>query len=132
MAACILIIEDDEFSRDLVHYLLQAVGYTTLDAVDGGVGLQYALDRDPDMILCDLQMPVLNGYEVIRRLKVDPRWRQVPVIALTASSMAGDRERALAAGFDAHFTKPITPESFILQIESFLPPALHALQLRNP
>lgn len=126
MPARILIIEDDDFSRDLVHYLLQAMGYATLDAIDGAVGLQYALEKRPDLILCDLQMPVLNGYDVIRRLRGNPNWHPVPVIALTAFSMAGDREDALAAGFDGHFTKPIIPENFIQQIESLLPPALRA------
>jgi two-component system cell cycle response regulator DivK len=124
--ARILIIEDDDFSRDLVHYLLHSAGYTTLDAVDGGVGLQYALEKNPDLILCDLQMPVMNGYDVIRRLKDNPLWRPVPIVALTAFSMAGDRENALAAGFDEHFSKPITPERFIQQIESLLSPNLRA------
>ena len=128
MPARILIIEDDDFSRDLVHYLLHAAGYGTLDAVDGGVGLQYALERNPDLILCDLQMPVMNGYDLISRLKSDPRWRQVPIIALTAFSMAGDRDTALAAGFDDHVTKPITPEHFIQQIELLLPPTLRSVR----
>jgi two-component system cell cycle response regulator DivK len=73
-------------------------------------------------------MPVLNGYDVISRLKNDPHWRQVPIIALTAFSMASDRDKALAAGFDDHVTKPIAPEHFIQQIELLLPPTLRALR----
>jgi two-component system cell cycle response regulator DivK len=126
VSALILVIEDDDFSRDLVQYLLHSAGYTTLDAVDGSVGLQYALEKNPDLILCDLQMPVMTGYEVIRRLIGHPTWRRVPVIALTAHSLASEREAVLAAGFNGHFTKPIAPESFILHIEALLPPTLRA------
>ncbi|WP_114970479.1 response regulator [Rhodoferax ferrireducens] len=126
MPACILIIEDDGASRELVKYLLEASGYDTLDAADGSVGVRMALESKPDLVICDLQMPVMNGYEVVRCLQVHPEWCRVPMIAVTAFSMAGDRETALAAGFDEHITKPITPETFVEQIEAFLPPALRA------
>lgn len=124
MPARILIIEDDSTSRALVHYLLTAAGYTTLEAEDGSVGLLLALKAQPDLIICDLQMPVMNGYEVARSLREQPGWRQVPLIAVTAFSMTGDREAALTAGFDEHISKPIMPETFVAQIEAFLPDAL--------
>lgn len=124
MPAHILIIEDDSASRELVKYLLEASGYTVLTAEDGRAGLRTALEAHPDLVLCDLQMPLMNGYEVVQRLREHPGWHHVPMIAVTAFSMMGDRESALAAGFDDHITKPITPETFIGQIESFLPPAL--------
>jgi two-component system cell cycle response regulator DivK len=118
--ARILIIEDDASSRDLVRYLLVTAGYATLDVDDGGIGLKMALEANPDLVICDLQMPVMNGYEVARRLRERPDWRHKPLIAVTAFSMAGDRETALAAGFDEHITKPIVPETFVEQIEAFL------------
>lgn len=127
MPTRILIIEDDSASRALVHYLLVAAGYATLEAEDGSVGLSMALQARPDLIICDLQMPVMNGYEFARALQEYPDWRRVPLIAVTAFSMAGDRETALAAGFDEHITKPITPETFVAQIEAFLPAQLRAV-----
>nr|WP_315186601.1 response regulator [uncultured Albidiferax sp.] len=126
MSARILVIEDDEFSRELVRYLLDRHGYTVLEAADGGAGLDLALNAHPDLVLCDLQMPVLNGYEVVQRLRSNPLWQVVPVIAVTAFSMPGDRDIALAAGFDNYLTKPITPEIFVQQIAAFLPLGLRA------
>jgi len=126
MPARILIIEDDSGSRELVRYLLEASGYEVLEAIDGDAGARLVLATSPDLVICDLQMPVMNGYEVVRRLKGEPAWRRVPIIAVTAFSMAGDRETALAAGFDEHITKPIVPETFVAQVEAFLPPGLRA------
>ncbi len=126
MRARILIIEDDSFSRDLVKFLLETAGYSVLVAEDGNVGLSMALVSKPDLIICDLQMPVMNGYDVVRGLAKQADWRRVPLIAVTAFSMRGDREKALAAGFDEHISKPIAPEHFIAQIEAYLPEALRA------
>lgn len=127
MTARILVIEDDAFSRELVRYLLDQGGYTVMEAADGAAGVRLALSAHPDLVLCDLQMPVLNGYEVVRRLRANPDWHTVPVIALTAFSMPGDRDTALAAGFDNYLTKPIVPEIFVQQISAFLQPAFRAL-----
>lgn len=127
MPTSILIIEDDDASRELVKYLLEMTGYATLDADNGRTGVELALAASPDLILCDLQMPVMNGYEVARHLHSTPHWHPVPLIAVTAFSMLGDREAALAAGFDDHITKPITPETFVAQVEAFL-----AVELRAP
>lgn len=124
MPARILIIEDDSASRELEKYLLESAGYITFDAEDGEAGVRMALETNPDMVICDLQMPVMNGYEVIRYLREHPDWRHVPIIAVTAFSMTGDRETALAAGFDEHLSKPIEPEVFVGQIEALLPAAL--------
>lgn len=128
MPATILIIEDDDASRDLLKYLLEAAGYPTLDAEDGRTGIQKVLETRPDLVLCDLQMPVMNGYEVARYLRDAPDWRRVPLLAVTAFSMPGDRESALLAGFDEHITKPIVPETFVAQVEAFLSPELRAPQ----
>ncbi|MES2948709.1 MAG: response regulator [Pseudomonadota bacterium] len=124
MPACILIIEDDSFSRDSVRFLLGKVGYSVLLAEDGDVGFRLALDAKPDLIICDLQMPVMSGYEVVRALHQQADWRRVPVVAVTSSSEHNDREKVLEAGFDGHIGKPITPENFVAQIEAFLPASL--------
>ena len=122
----ILVIEDDDASRMLVTYLLESAGYSVLAAENGAVGLELALSRPHDLIVCDLQMPILNGYQVAQTLRSHPRWRAVPLVAVTAFSMPGDREKALEMGFDDHLSKPITPETFVGQIAAFLstPPAV--------
>ncbi len=120
--ATVLVIEDDDASRMLLTYLLEAAGHRVLAAENGAVGLDLALAlaEGPDIVLCDLQMPVMNGYEVARGLRSSPRWRVVPLVAVTAFSMQGDREKALEVGFNEHLSKPITPETFVQQIEAFL------------
>lgn len=120
MKATILVIEDDDASRELLTYLLEASGYRVLAAENGALGLGLALAEGPDLILCDLQMPVMNGYEVAQALRSHHRWRVVPLVAVTAFSMPGDREKALEVGFDEHLAKPINPETFVQQVEAFL------------
>jgi two-component system cell cycle response regulator DivK len=122
MAARMLIIEDDPDSLELAAYLLESAGHTTLRAPDGEAGMQLALQESPDLVICDLQIPRMDGHAVVRALRANPKWRRVPVIAVTALSMPGDREKTLAAGFDGFLSKPVTPETFVQQIESFLPP----------
>ena len=126
MPASILIIEDDDASRELLKYLLEAAGYSTLGADDGRKGVDLAMAQHPDLVLCDLQMPVMNGYEVVQYLRAEPGWHRAPLIAVTAFSMPGDRETALVAGFDDHITKPIAPETFVGKVEAFLPMELKA------
>ena len=118
--ARILVIEDDDASRQLLTYLLEAAGHEVLAAENGAVGLAMALAESPDIVLCDLQMPMMNGYEVASNLRASPRWRVVPLVAVTAFSMPGEREKALEVGFNEHLSKPITPENFVQQIEAFL------------
>jgi two-component system cell cycle response regulator DivK len=124
MSARILIVEDDDPSRELVAFLLERSGYTILSAIDGAAGIESALADSPDLIISDLQMPRIDGYELARRLLRDSQWRRVPLIAVSAFSMRGDREKALAAGFDGYFAKPISPETFVQEVTEFLPPAL--------
>ena len=125
--ATVLVIEDDEASRMLLTYLLEAAGHRVLAAENGAVGLDLALAEGPAIVRCDLQMPVMNGYEVARGLRASPRWRVVPLVAVTAFSMRGDREKALEIGFNEHLSKPIAPETFVQQIESFLANARQTL-----
>jgi CheY-like chemotaxis protein len=128
MTARILVIEDDEASRMLVTYLLEADGYQVYSASDGREGVRAALEHGPDLILSDLQMPVMDGYEVARLLHADPGWRRAPLVAVTAFSMPGDREKALEVGFQDHISKPIDPERFVRQVEAYLAPASRAVR----
>ena len=128
MTALILVIEDDEASRMLVTYLLEADGYQVCGASNGRDGVRAALEHGPDLILSDLQMPVMDGYEVARLLHADPGWRRAPLVAVTAFSMPGDREKALEVGFQDHISKPIDPERFVRQVEAYLAPASRAVR----
>jgi two-component system cell cycle response regulator len=101
-------------------FLLRAFSHQPIEAVDGEEGLEAALCESPDLIICDIHLPRLNGYEVAQRLKREPRLADVPLVAVTALAMVGDRDKVLAAGFDGYIAKPIEPESLVPQIESFL------------
>jgi two-component system cell cycle response regulator len=116
----VLVIEDNATNLDLIAYLLGSFGYTVLPAVDGEEGLRVARRERPDVIICDVQLPGIDGYEVARRLKGDPAFRKVPLIAVTAYAMVGDRERLVAAGFDGYIAKPIEREAFVSKIEMML------------
>ena len=124
MGARILVIEDDADTLALMTYLLGAFGYRTIAAEDGLAGLAAARAERPDLILCDVQLPGLDGYGIVRELAADPELSSIPRVAVTASAMAGDRSKLLAAGFHGYFSKPIVPESFVQELGAFLPPAL--------
>jgi CheY-like chemotaxis protein len=121
LASRILVIEDNAANLELMLYLLGAFGHTTLSAGDGEEGLAMAIEERPDLIICDIYMPKMDGYEVATRLKMDSNCRAIPIVAVTASAMVGDRGRVLQAGFDGYLTKPIDPETFVEQIERYLP-----------
>ncbi len=129
MPAQILIIEDNETNLDLMVYLLKAYGYTPIVARDGKEGLQAATGKAPDLIICDLHIPKMDGYEVARQVKSHPALREIPLIAVTAQAMVGDRDKVLAAGFDGYLPKPIVPETFVRQVEAFLRPEQRSNQL---
>jgi len=103
----ILIADDKATSRELLRTVLERQGYAITEAADGEEALQKALAETPDLILLDLQMPRRTGYEVLVELRKDPRHAELPIIALTASAMQGDREKALAAGFTGYMAKPV-------------------------
>ncbi len=121
--ARILVIEDNADNLDLMVYLLEAFGHSVITAADGAGGLAAVTRERPEIVLCDLHLPGIDGYEVCRRLKADPALRRIPLLAVTASAMAGDRDRGLAAGFDGYISKPIEAERFVPQVESYLPAA---------
>jgi two-component system cell cycle response regulator len=122
----ILIIEDNVTNLELMSYLLTAFGYTTLSASDGESGLDLARRESPDLIVCDIQLPEMDGYEVVGHLKDDAATSKIPLVAVTAFAMVGDRDRAMTAGFDGYITKPIDPQTFVGQVEAFLAPAARA------
>jgi two-component system cell cycle response regulator len=122
MPARILLIEDNPANLYLMSYLLTAFGYSPLSARDGAEGLEAARSQHLDLIICDVQLPTLDGYEVARRLKADPALKAVPLVAVTAFAMVGDRDNALAAGFDGYLPKPINPQTFVQQMQAYLRP----------
>jgi CheY-like chemotaxis protein len=121
--ARILVIEDNPTNLQLIIYLLQAFGHTPLEAMDGETGLELVRRETPDLVLCDIHLPGIDGFAVAQALKAEPAHRAMPLVAVTALAMVGDRDRILAAGFDGYITKPIAPETFIGQVEAFLPSA---------
>lgn len=120
MKSRILIIEDNPANLELMRYLLNAFGHATVETVDGEAGLGRARSDRPDLILCDIALPKLDGYGVAAALKADPASRNIPLIAVSASAMMSDRQRAVDAGFDGFITKPIDPESFVASVETYL------------
>ncbi len=118
--AKILLVEDNEMSRDMLSRRLERRGYQVLIAVDGGQGVAMAQSKAPDLILMDMSLPVLDGWEVARQLKAAPETRGIPIIALTAHAMVGDREKALEAGCDDYDTKPIEFPRLVEKIETLL------------
>jgi CheY-like chemotaxis protein len=122
MCARILIVEDNPTNLELLEYLLKSTGHEVLAATDGEMALELARREVPELIICDIQLPKLDGFGVARELKADEQLRHIPLVAITAFAMVGDRERMLAGGFDAYVSKPIEPEFFIGQMEAFLTP----------
>src|SRR5262245_5055638 len=116
----ILLVEDNEESRDALSRYLRRKGYEMLLAVDGRQGVDAARAEAPDLILMDMSLPVLDGWEATRQLKADPATRAIPVIALTAHAMAGDREKALDAGCDDYDTKPVEFTRLLRKIQALL------------
>lgn len=115
----VLIIEDNEKNLKLSRDLLQVKGFRTIEAMDAGSGIALALEHRPAVVLMDIQLPDMDGGEALSRLRADTRTASIPVIAVTAFAMAGDRERFLEAGFDDYVTKPIDVRSFPQFVGSF-------------
>lgn len=118
--AKILLVEDNEMNRDMLSRRLIRKGYEVLIAVDGEEGVAMASRDAPDLILMDVSLPLMNGYDATRAIKANPQTQGIPVIALTAHAMAIDREKALAAGCDDYDTKPVELPSLLGKIETLL------------
>ena len=116
----ILIVEDNDMNWDMLSRRLERRGYAVVRAVDGGESLGLARAEAPDLVLMDMSLPIMDGWEATRRLKAEPDTRAIPVIALTAHAMADDRQRVLAAGCDDYETKPIELPRLLAKIESLL------------
>ena len=116
----ILLVEDNEMNRDMLSRRLQRKGYQVVLAVDGQSGVEMAQTQAPDLILMDMSLPVLDGWEATRRLKADAATQHIPVIALTAHAMSGDREKALEAGCNDYDTKPVELPRLLGKIEALL------------
>jgi len=116
----ILIVEDNEQNLYLETFLLEKQGYEVVQARNGQQGLKLAASEHPDLILLDIQLPVMDGYEVAKRLKQALETTSIPIVAVTSYAMAGDREAALAAGCQGYIEKPIDPDSFVEQVKGFL------------
>jgi two-component system cell cycle response regulator len=126
MKTRILVIEDNPTNLDLMTYLLNAFGYEALSAADGGTGLELARRTLPALVICDIGLPGLDGYAVAAQMKKQPALREIPLVAVTALAMVGDRDKALASGFDGYIPKPIDPQTFVAQVAGFLPKAAPA------
>jgi len=120
MTSTVLMIEDNVQNRYLATYLLEHHGFTVVVAVDGPQGIELATTLLPDLVLLDIQMPGMDGYSVARALRVKEELRAMPIIAVTSYAMAGDREKALAAGCDGYIEKPIDPQTFVAAISTYL------------
>lgn len=116
----ILIVEDNPANMRLIRMVLRNKGYSLLEATDGEEALAVAMEEPPDLIVMDIQLPKMDGLEVTRRLRQVPRFRQVPIIALTASSMEGDRDKIIAAGCDEYISKPVDTRRFPLLVAKML------------
>jgi len=121
MTKRILVVEDQEDLRGVLHDLLTGTGYAVIEAADGRIGVAKALAERPDLILMDIQLPVLDGYDATRQIKADPSLKATPVIAVSSFAMKGDEEKARAAGCDHYVTKPYSPVQLLRVIRSLLP-----------
>jgi two-component system cell cycle response regulator DivK len=120
MSKRILVVEDHEENRRLLRDLLTSVGYELIEAVTGEEGLELAEAEVPELILMDIQLPGMDGYEVTRRIKGNPALRHIPIIAVTSYALSGDDQKALEAGCDAYVTKPFDPAELLAKIQEFL------------
>ena len=120
MSKRILLVEDTEDNRQLVRDLLDSAGYDLIEAEDGERGVAMAARHKPDLILMDIQLPVLDGYEATRRIKSDPALRRIPVIAVTSYALSGDEAKAREAGCDAYVAKPFSPRALLAAIADLL------------
>lgn len=119
MSRTILVIEDNEQNLYLVTFILEKHGYHVEAAKDGQEGITLATRVKPDLILLDVQLPVMDGYAVARILRSNPELKETPIVAVTSYAMAGDREKALESGCTGYIEKPINPDTFMAQVENY-------------
>lgn len=120
MSAIILIVEDQEDNRKILRDLLTSQGYQVIEAIDGSTGIQLARDHSPDLILMDIQLPGIDGYEATRQIKADEALHDIPIIVVTSYALSGDSQKAFAAGCDAYVAKPFSPRQMLSTVQEFL------------
>ena len=116
----VLVVEDNETNLYLIRFILEKSGYEVIEAREGAVGVELAIKEKPDLVIMDIQLPDIDGLEATKRIRASEADGDIPIIALTSFAMAGDRERALAAGCTGYIEKPINPETFVAEIEKYL------------
>jgi two-component system, cell cycle response regulator DivK len=121
MGQRILVVEDTEDNRQIVRDLLSSVGYELIEAVDGAEGVAMAQSQHPDLILMDIQLPGMDGYEATRQIRAVPELAGVPIIAVTSYALSGDEAKTRAAGCDGYVAKPFSPRQLLAKIREFLP-----------
>ena len=120
MTKRILVVEDQEDNRRIMRDLLASAGYELIEAADGEAGVRLAEAERPDLILMDIQLPVLDGYEATRRIKQNPELRAIPIVVVTSYALSGDDVKAMQAGSDAYVAKPFSPRELLATIRKFL------------
>jgi len=116
----ILVVEDNDTNMYLIKFILEKSGYEVIEAREGAAGVELAVKEKPDLILMDVQLPDIDGLEATKRIRASEADAEIPIVALTSFAMAGDREKALAAGCTGYIEKPINPDTFIAEIEKYL------------
>ena len=122
MSKKILVVEDTEDNRQILRDLLGMAGYEMVEAHDGAQGVAMAAEHRPDLILMDIQMPVLDGYEATRRIKADPALAAIPIVAVTSYALSGDEAKTRAAGCDDYIAKPYSPRQMLAKVRSIIGP----------
>ena len=117
----ILVIEDTLDNRQIMRDLLSSAGYDIVEAVDGAAGVAMAATERPDLILMDIQLPIIDGYEAARRIKANPELAAIPIVAVTSYALGGDEAKARAAGCDGYVAKPFSPRELLAKVREFLP-----------
>jgi two-component system, cell cycle response regulator DivK len=117
---CILVVEDQDDNRQILRDLLGSAGFDLIEAESGEDALAALGRRRPDLILMDIQLPVMDGYEATRRIRADPEFAAIPIIAVTSYALAGDEAKALAAGCNAYVTKPFSPRALLAKVREYL------------
>ena len=128
----ILVVDDNGDNVELMQFLLEAFGYSPLVAKNGTESIRLAREKRPDLVLMDIQMPEMDGYEAAKAIRNEPGLEGCRIIAVTAFAMVGDREKIMSSGFDGYIPKPISPATFVSEIEAFLSAEIDAVQAQAP
>lgn len=120
MTKRILVVEDTEDNRKILRDLLTSAGFELIEATDGESGIRMAAEEKPDLILMDIQLPLVNGYEATRRIKANPETGKIPILAVTSYALSGDEAKAMEAGCDGYIAKPFSPRNLLAKVREFL------------